>query len=64
MKGTEISIIASGGAISGDQHRKLEAFVQAHENVKIIARPLGSTRTLEQNAYYWKIVIPKICDQF
>lgn len=64
MKGTEISIVISGGEISGDQQRKLEAFVQAHENVKLIARPLGCTRTLEQNAYYWKVVIPKICDQF
>lgn len=64
MKGNELKIVATNGEIREDLLRKLQTFVQAHQNVKIIARPLGSTRTLEYNAYYWKVVIQKICDQF
>lgn len=64
MKGTELKIVATNGEIRDDLLVKLQTFVQAHQNVKIIARPLGSTRTLEYNSYYWKVVIQKICDAF
>lgn len=40
----------------------LDTFVEKYGMARIIARPLAPSRTLEMNAYYWGIVIEKICE--